>query len=114
MLSTEIIESDEFCSFPVSTQAIYIHLNMNADDDGVVCNWKSIIRGLRSKKEFLTPLIDGGYLIMLENESLLIADWQIHNQIRRDRYVIGRHEAELNELFIKRNGRYVKKTRPAR
>ena len=107
MFSIPLLESDEFYSFPASTQAIYMHLNMNADDDGVVDNWKSIIRGMKTKKEFLLPLIDNGYLLTLENGALLIADWISNNNIRLDRYVSGRYASEVDKMFVC-NGRYYK------
>ena len=109
MFSIPLIESDEFCKFPASTQAIYLHLNMNADDDGVVDNWQSVIKSINSKRNFLDPLIEKGYIIMLKCGALLIADWCENNSIRQDRYICSRHIRELDEFFLMPNGRYCKK-----
>ena len=44
MFSKKIIDSDEFLDMPLSTQALYFHLSMRADDDGFVNNPKKIQR----------------------------------------------------------------------
>ena len=36
MFSARITESTRFIKMPVSTQALYFHLGLRADDDGVV------------------------------------------------------------------------------
>ena len=35
MFSKDIVESGAFMEMPLSTQALYFHLGMNADDDGL-------------------------------------------------------------------------------
>ena len=91
-----------------SAQALYLHLNMNADDDGVVDKWKSILRYLRIKREHLDALIDAGYVIELDSGALLISDWLIHNKIRQDRYTPSKYCAELESLQLLPTGRYFK------
>ena len=108
MISIDIVESDRFCVLKASAQALYFHLNMNADDDGIVDKWKSILRYLRIKREHLDSLIDAGYVIELESGALLIADWLVHNRIRQDRYIEGQHYGELDALQLLPNGRYIK------
>ena len=44
MFSKLIIDSDMFLDMPLSTQALYFHLSMRADDDGFVNNPKKIQR----------------------------------------------------------------------
>ena len=36
MFSRRIINSAKFLKMPVSTQCLYFHLGLNADDDGIV------------------------------------------------------------------------------
>ena len=50
MFTNKIIESDAFLDMPLSAQALYVHLNMNADDDGFVNNPKMITRLIGAKK----------------------------------------------------------------
>lgn len=108
MFSIEVIEADSFCLLKASAQTLYFHLNMNADDDGFVDKWKSILRYLRIKREHLDSLIDAGYVIELDSGALLISDWLIHNRIRHDRYVEGQHSLELATLQLLPTGRYFK------
>ena len=44
MFSKQIIDSDAFLEMPLSTQALYFHLSMRADDDGFLNNAKQIMR----------------------------------------------------------------------
>ena len=87
---------------------MYLPMVLNADDDGVVDKWKSILRYLRIKREHLDSLIDAGYVVELESGTLLISDWLIHNKIRRDRYIEGQHSSELGTLQLLPTGRYIK------
>ena len=108
MFAINVIESDEFCVLKMSAQALYLHLNLNADDDGVVDKWKSILRYLGVKREHLDALIKSGFIIELDSGALLISDWLLHNKIRRDRYIEGRHSSELESIQVLPTGRYFK------
>lgn len=108
MLSTDIIESDSFTTLTPSSQALYLHLNMNADDDGIVDKWKTLLRCLQVRSSCLQPLIDRGFVIALSSDLLLISDWKRHNSIRSDRYVQGRYKKELETVRTHENGRYFK------
>ena len=57
MFSPQITESDAFIEMSLSSQALYFHLCMNADDDGFVKNPKSIQRLVGGKdKDFKLPV----------------------------------------------------------
>ena len=108
MFNVSIIESDRFCSLTPSAQALYLHLIMNADDDGVVDKWKTISRYLRVKREHLDSLVKLGYVIELGDDLLLISDWLVHNKIRKDRYVPSQYSNKLASIKILPTGRYIK------
>ena len=44
MFSKQIIDSDAFLEMPLSTQALYFHLSMRADDDGFLNNAKKVMK----------------------------------------------------------------------
>lgn len=44
MFDKSITNNDNFIELPATSQNLYFHLSMNADDDGFVDNWKSIMR----------------------------------------------------------------------
>lgn len=108
MLSTSIIESDRFCNLAPSAQTLYIHLLMNADDDGFVDMWKSLLRYLSIRRPHLEALVDAGFVILFDDDLLLISDWLAHNKIRLDRYNEGRYSDRLDTLILQPNGRYIK------
>ena len=108
MFNVSIIESDSFCSLPPSAQALYMHLVMNADDDGFVDMWKSLLRYLKTRRQNLDALVDSGYVILFDDGVLLISDWLTHNKIRLDRYTEGRYSDKLDTLITQPNGRYIK------
>ena len=111
MFSIEVVESDAFCSLPASAQTLYFHLSMNADDDGFVDKWKSILRYLKIKRTSLDCLINTGYVIELDGDVLLIADWKRHNIIKLDRYTESSFKNLLDTLDVHPNGRYFKASR---
>ena len=57
MFDKAITNSDEFLELPDSTQVLYFHLSMNADDDGFVNNWKSIMKMTGTKEDDLKILL---------------------------------------------------------
>ena len=42
MFSLAVVDTDAFLEMPLSSQALYFHLGMRADDDGFVSNAKRI------------------------------------------------------------------------
>ena len=56
MFSLKIVDSDAFLDMPLSTQALYFHLSMRADDDGFV-NPKKIMRMIGVAEDDLKILI---------------------------------------------------------
>ena len=40
MFSLDVVDTDRFLDMPSSTQALYFHLGMRADDDGFVASPK--------------------------------------------------------------------------
>ena len=51
MFAKTIIDSDAFLEMPQSTQLLYFHLSMRADDDGFINNPKSIMRNVGCKED---------------------------------------------------------------
>ena len=57
MFAKTIIDSDVFLDMPHSTQLLYFHLSMRADDDGFINNPKNIMRLASCKEDDLKLLI---------------------------------------------------------
>lgn len=86
MFSLYVIDSDAFLDMPLSTQALYFHLCMRADDDGFINNPKKIQRMVRATDDDMKLLIAKQFLIPFETGVLVIRHWKIHNAIRKDMY----------------------------
>lgn len=86
MMAKSIIETDAFMDMPQSTQNLYFHLLLRADDDGFVLSPKRIMREIGSGDDDIRVLISKGYLIAFETGVIVIKHWRIHNYVQRDRY----------------------------
>ena len=106
MFDKIITNDDNFLEMPNSTQALYFHLSMNADDDGFVNNWKSIMRITGTKEDDLKILISKSYLIPFDSGILVIKHWRINNYLRGDRYRPTQFQKEFNMLENHENKAY--------
>lgn len=109
MFTQKIIDSDAFLDMPLSTQALYFHLNMRADDDGFVNNPKRIQRTIGASEDDLKLLIVKRFVICFENGVIVIKHWRMHNTLRKDRYTPTQYQEELSRLKIKENKSYTEK-----
>lgn len=106
MFAKTIIDSDVFLDMPLSTQALYFHLSMRADDDGFINNPKKIQRIIGSSDDDLKLLIAKNFIIPFESGIVVIKHWKIHNYIRNDRYKETVYQEEKALLDTKGNKAY--------
>ena len=86
MMSKKIIDTDNFLDMPQSTQCLYFHLLLRADDDGFIQSPKSIMRITECKEDDLKLLIAKRFVIGFETGVIVIRHWRIHNYVQSDRY----------------------------
>ena len=106
MFAKTIIDSDAFTDMPLSTQALYFHLSMRADDDGFINNPKKIQRMIGASDDDLKVLVMKRFIIPFESGIVVIKHWKIHNYIRNDRYKETVYLREKEMLETKENGSY--------
>lgn len=106
MLSRTILDSDKFLDMPLTTQALYIHLIMNADDDGFLNNSQKITRMIGAGKKDFELLISAEFIIDFNNGICAVKHWKLHNYIRSDRYKPTVYQDELSRLVIASNKVY--------
>lgn len=106
MFAKTIIDSDAFLDMSLSTQALYFHLSMRADDDGFVNNPKKIQRMIGCGDDELKMLIAKKFIIPFESGICVIKHWRMHNYIRNDRYKETVYTEEKSRLFIEENKAY--------
>lgn len=107
MFSKNITDTDLFLDMPMSTQCLYFHLNMSADDDGFIGNAKTIRRMVGASEDDLKLLIAKEFIFPFESGVVVIRDWKIHNYIRKDRYSETVYQEEKAQIVENENGRYV-------
>lgn len=110
MFAKTIIDSDAFLDMPLSTQALYFHLSMRADDDGFINNPKKIQRMIGSSDDDLRLLNAKRFIIAFDTGVIVIKHWKIHNYIQKDRYKPTLYQEEKALLVDKNSKAYTLET----
>ena len=106
MFAKTIIDSDAFIEMPLSSQALYFHLAMRADDDGFVNNPRRISNDVGASADDLKLLIAKRFVLSFENGVIVIKHWKMHNYIQKDRYTPTVYTKEMALLTVGKNKAY--------
>lgn len=98
MFSLDVTDTDKFLDMPTSSQALYFHLGMHADDDGFVSAPKRIAKMCGCNDDDLRILAAKEYVLPVGNGVVVITHWKINNQIRKDRYAPTIYQKEYSNL----------------
>lgn len=105
MFSLDVIDTDIFLEMPATSQSLYFHLGMRADDDGFVSAPKKITKLVNCGSDDLQILISRGYVLPFENGVIVLRHWGQNNYIQKDRYKQTIYTKELEMMRID-NGVY--------
>ncbi|MDT2385480.1 replisome organizer [Enterococcus avium] len=108
MFAKTIIDSDAFLDMPLSSQALYFHLSMRADDDGFINNPRKVQRMVGSSEDDLKLLMVKRFILAFDSGVIVIKHWKLHNYIRNDRYKPTLYQDEKAQLIEKDNKVYSK------
>ncbi|MCK1219571.1 DnaD domain-containing protein [Streptococcus uberis] len=100
MFSNTITDTDRFLDMPASTQNLYFHLNMHADDDGFVDSPKRIMRNVGASNDDMNVLLSKKFVLNFDSGIILIKDWKIHNVIRKDMYKPTVYTDEKSQIIL--------------
>ena len=106
MFAQTIIDSDPFLDMALSTQSLYFHLSMRADDEGFINNPKKIMRMIGASEDELKILIAKKFILTFESGVIVIKHWKIHNLIRADRICETVYLDERDQVLTTENGSY--------
>lgn len=106
MFTVKITEADEFTSLPPTTQCLYFHLCMSADDDGFSNKIRNSMFAAHADNNDLELLVNKRFVIPFESGVVVIKHWRMHNLIRTDRYHETDYLEEKARLLLKENGAY--------
>jgi len=106
MFAKTIIDSDAFLEMPQSSQLLYFHLSMRADDEGFINKPKTIMRMVGAKDDDMMILITKKFVLAFESGVIVIKHWRIHNYIRGDRMQGTKYLEEKELLTLDENNSY--------
>lgn len=106
MFAKTIIDSDAFLDMPLSSQALYFHLSMRADDDGFLNNARKVMRTIGANQNDYDLLIVKRFIIQFPDGICVIKHWRLHNWIRGDRKKDTIYQKQKEMLDVKKNGSY--------
>lgn len=106
MFSLQIVDTDAFLDMPHSSQLLYFHLCMRADDEGFIGNPKQIMRLAGVNNDDIKILISKRFILPFKSGVVVIKHWLIHNTIRMDRFQETAYQDEKKMLSIKGNRSY--------
>ena len=106
-----IVGSDAFMDMPISSQCLYFHLGMMADDEGFINNPKRILRMVGANEDDLKILVGKRFVVAFESGVIVIKHWKMHNSLRADRAKKTVYAKEKELLEIKENGSYTLKNK---
>ncbi len=106
MFSMKIVDSDPFKEMPLSAQALYFHLVMNADDEGFLNNAKSVQRSIMASDDDMKLLIVKSFIIRFDSGVIVIKHWKMHNTIQPSRLKPTQYIEERKLLEVKENKSY--------
>lgn len=106
MFAKNVIDSDLFLEMPITSQLLYFHLSMRADDDGFINKPKSIMRLIGCKDDDMKVLISNQFVIPFESGVVVIKHWRVHNYIQKDRYKPTQYQEEKSKITLSDNNVY--------
>ena len=109
MFSKKLISSDAFLDMPLTTQGLFFHLAMRADDEGIVDCPNRIVREVKATQADLDLLIEKRYVLTFPSGVILIKHWKIHNYIAKDRFTPSTYTEELSMVCLKDNKSYTER-----
>ena len=111
MFTKKITDSDAFIKMSAASQALYMHLNQGADDDGFTDQIAQAMFKAHASQDDFQVLLSKRFVVMFESGVIVIKHWRMHNLIRKDRYTPTTYTRERSLLVIKENGIYTEKHR---
>ncbi len=106
MFSKDVICSDRFYELPIGGQALYLQIVIAADDDGLLASMKRLMRDCQASESDLEALIDGGFILKLDDKIYAVTDWLLMNKIQPSRRTPTVFAEQFRQLTVLEDGRY--------
>lgn len=106
MFSLDVVDTDHFLDMPPSTQNLYFHLGMRADDEGFVSSPKRVAKAVNASDDDMKILVGKGFIIPFDSGVCVVKHWNMNNYLQSDRFKPSIYVDERNGLE-EENGVYV-------
>lgn len=106
MFTKKVTDDDRFIALSASAQALYLHLSMNADDDGFCNQLSTAMFKAHASVQDLEALLERRYIYQFDDGVIVIKHWRMANALRKDRYTMTAFKEDLAILGIDENGAY--------
>ena len=107
MFSRQITESDAFLDLPLSTQCLYFHLSLSADDEGFISSGKRIVRAIGAEDDDLSRLVESGFLFYFPEANVYVDKaFCLNNALRSDRFHPTTYQQQRKRLELTENKVY--------
>jgi hypothetical protein len=106
MFSLKIVDTDAFLDMPQSSQLLYFHLAIRADDEGFVGNPKKVMKTCGANDDDMKVLLAKRFILAFDSGVVIIKHWFIHNYIQSDRFTPTTYLDEKKQVFLKENKAY--------
>src|SRR5690349_19442019 len=98
MFSLDVVDTDHFCDMPSSTQNLYFHLGMRADDEGFVSSPKRVAKNVGATDDDMKILVAKGFVIPFESGVCVVTHWNMNNYLQSDRFKPTIYSVERNKI----------------
>lgn len=105
MIHRKVVESDSFYSLSEGAQCAYMHLTINADEDGFVNNAGSIASRIKGGQAKLTELVNKRFLLKF-GDVYVIKHWRMGNSLKNDRTKPPMYPGIAAAIWIRPNRSY--------
>lgn len=105
MICAEVLESGAFTALPARVQMLYVHMQLFADDDGVVDNPKYPMLSCGATKKDLDALVKARF-VLRAGRVWVIKHWWTLNKLQRDRHARTKWTADMEGIYIRQDRVY--------
>ena len=98
MFSLDVVDTDKFLDMPATSQCLYFHLGMRADDEGFVSSPKRITKLVNCASDDLNVLVSRGYVLPMGDGVVVLTHWKMNNYIQSDRYKPSVYQEERKKI----------------
>lgn len=100
MICAEVLESGAFTALPPRVQLLYVHLQLFADDDGVVDNPRFPMLSCGATQKDLDALVKARF-VLRAGRVWVIKHWWTLNTLKRAAHSLTKWTADMEGIYLR-------------